>query len=112
MIAESGGPILRFVFTPRSRTELITKLVYALSFCNWSITTIAGGYQCLGISPQTLGVYVDIVNDTDATKVKVQFHGSSTGYAHLLKYNSAYQYQIICGPCQLFISRVVVRSDA
>lgn len=87
----------------------IAGIAAALASAGWTSAAISGGYTFTGSSPQGLSVGVSIWDPGTGSQVRVKF--GAAGVERRLKVATGYTYQIVCNPCQLFVSRPGVASD-
>lgn len=105
--ALSGGTLVyRTALSGATGTALGPALVAALISAGWVQTaTLSNGVTLKATSPQGNGliVYLDVLHYS--SYVSMQFHNTATGYLHYLGAGAGYVFQIVAGPCQVFISQ-------
>jgi hypothetical protein len=97
-----------------TRADLVNAFVGVLVEVGWTATAIAGGFRCLGVSPQGYSVYADIWDD--GTRLTVQLvsfvYGSpTTGYGHPLRFDASLMWRIVAHPAGFAISRPDTSGD-
>ena len=105
--ALSGGTLIFEQLVGTSSSALGVGIISALEAAGWIQTaTLTNGATLQATSPQGNGltVFLDLVW-TNASQLTLQLHHTATGYLNILACGTGITYQIVCGPCQFFISQ-------
>jgi len=108
--ALSGGTLIFEQLVGTSSSALGAGIIAALEAAGWIETaTLTNGATLQATSPQGNGltVFIDLVW-TNASQLTLQLHNTATGYLNILACGAGLAYQIVCGPCQFFISQPTV----
>lgn len=122
-LAQTGARLCHRRFTASTAAKLIDNCVSALVFCGWVVeSTVTGGYRLQGVSPQGLNIFLYIRDLGHSAGILVGYpytvtftfqtiDGVFTGLDQEVGIDATKTYQIVAGPCQIFLSMVGVTND-